>query len=55
MVCGFLPVRIAFPVLATVLGGPSVKIPDAILLDSFTDYLAPYDGLLLCDSIAQSE
>ena len=39
MVCGYLPVRIAFPVLAATLCGPSVKTPDAILLDFFTDYL----------------
>ena len=33
MVCSLLPVRIAFPVFAAVLGGPGVKIPDATLLD----------------------
>ena len=55
MVCSYLPVRIAFPVLAATLCGPIVKIPDAILLDSFTDYLATYESLLLRDSIAQSK
>ena len=55
MVCGYLPVRIAFPVIAAALCGPGVKIPDEILLDSFTDYLATYESSLLRNSIAQSK
>ena len=35
MVCGYLPVRIAFPVLAAALCGPAVNIPDMIVIESF--------------------
>lgn len=54
MVCGYLPVRIAFPVIAATLCGPSVKIPDAIILESFIDYLTTHESSILRDSIYQN-
>ena len=36
---GFLPLRLAFPVVAAVLFGPSVEVPDAIIMDSFVAYI----------------
>ena len=53
MVCGYLPVRVAFPVLAAALCGPSVHIPDAIIMESFIDYLATHESSLLRKSIQQ--
>ncbi len=40
MVCGFLPIRIAFPVVAVVLFGLETKFTDGMIIDSFVDYLA---------------
>ena len=47
MVCGFLPIRIAFPVLAAVLCGTDVHLLDVILVESFVDYLSSYESSLL--------
>lgn len=47
LVCGHLPLRIAFPVIASSLLGPHVKIPDEIILESFVDYLVQYEGQTL--------
>ena len=41
--CGYLPVRIAFPTLATVLLGPATEVPPRLLLQAFRDYLTPLD------------
>ena len=41
---GFLPLRLAFPVVAAVLFGPSVEVPDAIIMDLFVDYISSYEG-----------
>lgn len=43
-VCNFLPVRIAFPIIASVLYGPNVNIPDQMLLESLIDFVAWDDG-----------
>lgn len=42
--CGFLPIRIAFPVLSCIVYGPTVSIPTAMLLKSFEDYLTSYES-----------
>lgn len=44
LVCGFLPVRIAFP--ATLLGR-SVQLEDHILMTSFFDYVSNCDSYVL--------
>ena len=49
--CGFLPVRIAFPVIAAVVLGPDIKIPDTILIESFVDFLASHESAILLDAI----
>ena len=54
MACGYLPVRIAFPVIAATLCSPSVKIPDAIIFESFIDYLTAHESSILCDTIDQN-
>ena len=53
MVCGFLPIRLAFPVVAAVLLGPDVVIPDNILMESFIDYLACHESEVLHNAVLQ--
>lgn len=53
MVCGCLPVRVAFPVLAAALCGPSVHISDAVI-ESFIDYLITHESSFLRNSIEQT-
>eukprot|EP00731_Ephydatia_muelleri_P017684 Em0010g782a len=53
MVCGFLPIRIAFPVLAAIFFGPEVEVPDSIILDSFIDYLAAYESSFISQALTK--
>jgi len=41
---GFLPLRLAFPVIACAIKGPLTEVPDHYLLDSFFDYLSSYEA-----------
>ena len=41
--CGFLPLRIAFPTLAAMLLGTSVRIPNSFLVSSFIESLNSYE------------
>ena len=45
--CGFLPAKIAFPILAAVLLGAATKVSDKIIVESFIDFLVTYDGEIL--------
>lgn len=47
--CGFMPVRLGFPTIASIVLGTSVMIPDSILLASFHDYLSFHDQETLKD------
>lgn len=51
LTCGFLPLRIAFPAIASCLLGPTVRIPDEILLESFLDYLVHYEMKTVKDAL----
>lgn len=51
LACGYLPVRIVFPVLAATLLGPSVRVDDTIHLKSFCEYLSLYDQSVLKKAI----
>ena len=55
MVCGFLPIRIAFPVVAALLFGPETELPDSIIVDSFIDYLASYESSLISQALREVE
>ena len=44
MTTGFLPTKIAFPVIAATFLGPMVAIEDKILLESFIDYLCVFES-----------
>lgn len=43
----FLSIRMAFPIISSVLLGPLVEIQDAIIIDSFVDFASLYEGRIL--------
>ena len=53
--CGFLPLRIAFPVIASCLKGPSIQFPDSILIQSFLDYVSTLEGTKLHHTLQSRE
>ena len=53
MVCGYLPVRIAFPIIAAIVCGPNVQINEDTLLESFVDYLSTHDSSILKEALEQ--
>ena len=55
MSCGFIPNRLAFPVLAFVLLGCSVEIPSSIIIDSFIDYVSTYESSVFRDALNASK
>ena len=50
-----LPTRIAFPTLACSLISPTVTISDRILLSTFLDFLAPYEGDILKEALTEAQ
>ena len=53
--CGLLPNRLAFPVVACTLLGCDVVIPDAILIDSFVDYVSSYESSVFREALQVSK
>lgn len=53
--CGHLPVRIAFPVIATLLLGPSIEVSSRLLLQSFRDYLSPVERSAIKEAVKVQE
>ena len=49
---GFLPIRIAFPVMAAIVLGPTVSIPASMIIDSFADYLCTYESSLVSKALS---
>lgn len=43
LAAGFLPVRIAFPSLASMILGPNVAIPDEFMVEAFIENLSPHE------------
>ena len=54
MVCGFLPVRLSFPTVASVLFGPTVSISDDIILDCFIDFLTTYESSIISEAVVKA-
>ncbi len=52
LTCGFLPIRVAFPVLAATLLGPGVVIHDSIITEAFADYLCVHESGVLRQALA---
>ena len=50
--CGFLPVRIAFPTLASILLHPLPDIPPEMLVQTFKECLNPVDTATLKEAFA---
>ena len=44
LVCGFLPIRIAFPCLAAMLFGSTANFPEKFLVEAFVDSLSVHDA-----------
>ena len=55
LACGILPVRLALPVLTMSLLGPSVEIPDDILMESFVDYMVFYEANIFRESVSAAK
>lgn len=53
--CSFLPIRLAFPIVAAVLLSPSVQLPDAIVMDTFVDYVSSYESRILREAVDISQ
>lgn len=53
MMCGFLPIRVAFPVLAYSLLGCDIHIPDSIIIDSFIDYVSVHESSVIVDALKE--
>ncbi len=55
LVSGFLPIRVAFPILACTVLGPDIFIPDEIILECFVDYICTYESSLLRGCLQNQE
>ncbi len=48
---GFLPLRIAFPVLFLMLCGPTAEVPSQLLVEAFIDSVSYHDSQVLKDAL----
>ena len=55
LVTGFLPVRIAFPTLASILMGSSVTVPDRILSRTFESSISCHEASIVRDALSVKE
>ena len=55
MQCGFLPLKIAFPVLAAMLLGVEIAIPNKFLISTIIDSLNSYEQDLLKQGLSSTE
>lgn len=55
MCCGFLPIRITFPVIAAILLGPDVHIQESILLEAFVDFLCSHESAMLREAFISTQ
>ena len=51
LVCGHIPIRVVFPVLACVLLGPNVDIPQRILAQMFAESLCLHEASIIKEAI----
>lgn len=50
--CNFLPMRLGFPMIGSVLYGPNVQISDKMFLESLIDFVSVDDGCILHEATA---
>ena len=57
MCSGFLPIRLAFPVIVAILLGPDVgtSIPDSIFLEAFVDFLCSHESIKLREAFISAQ
>lgn len=54
LACGYFPVRVAFPVLASILMGPTIEIQPKILIQTFAESLCSYEASVVKQALAES-
>lgn len=52
LVAGFLPVRIAFPTLASILLGSTITLPDSLLMTTFEDSISCHEAATVRDALS---
>ena len=52
--CGFIPVRLGFPTFVAIVLGPTVTIPDSMLIASFQEFLSCHDQTIIIDALNKS-
>ena len=55
MVCSFLPVRLAFPVIAAILCGPNVELSNDVYLESLLDFMSTHDSSLIREALKEEK
>ena len=55
MASGYLPVRMAFPIMAAVLKGPNTTVSDGIYLESLVDYISTHDSSTLREALQEKK
>jgi hypothetical protein len=55
LVCGHFPIKVSLPVILSILLGPGIDIPCAVLLDAFKDYINPYERDHLSELLTREE
>ena len=51
--CGFLPVHMSFPVMVSILKGPTVQIEESVICESFINFLCYHDASVLKEAFLQ--
>lgn len=55
MSSGFLPIRLAFPVMCSILLSPLCHVPDQMIMDSFIEFISTYEGAILRNALGQEK
>ena len=55
LLCSFLPTRIAFPALASILLGSAAKIPKNILIESFAESLSSVEASVIKKALTSTD
>lgn len=51
--CGYLPIRLAFPVICFSVLGPC-QVPDQVVMECFVDYISTYEGNVLKEALEET-
>ena len=53
--CGYLPIRLAFPVLCFPVLGPTCQVPDQVVMECFIEYMSNYEGKVLKEALEETD